>query len=112
MGGKMREKSIFIRLFGDSPKLRVLDFLMSFPKYDYSLTDISKNARIGYSTLMLFWEKDFVKTGLVVETRKVGKARMFKINETNPAIKYLLKLDWALSKYAAHKLIKCQEIVA
>ena len=108
----MEEKSVFIRLFGDSPKLRVLDFLMGFPKYDYSLTDISKNAKIGYSTLMLFWEKDFVKTGLVVETRKVGKARMFKINEKNPAIKYLLKLDWALSKYAVHKLIEPKEVLA
>jgi len=90
----------------------VLDFLMTFLKFDYSLTDIAKNAKIGYSTLMLFWEKDFVSTGLVIETRKVGKARMFKLNEENPAIKHLLKLDWTLSKYAVHKLIKAQEITA
>jgi len=101
-----KEISIFLRVFGNSPKLRVLDFLMSFPRFDYSLTDIAKNAKIGYSTLMLFWKRDFVKTGLVIETRKVGKSRMFQINEKNPAVQQLLKLDWALSKYVINKITK------
>jgi len=97
------EKSIFLMVFGDGPKLRVVDFLMSFPKYDYNLTDIARNSEGGYSTLMLFWP-EFVKTQFVIETRKVGKSRMFKLNEEYPAVKQPLKLDWTLSKYYANNL--------
>ena len=38
----MEEKSSFRIVFGDSPILRVLDFLIVNDDFDYSLTDIAK----------------------------------------------------------------------
>ena len=90
-------ESVFLKITGDSPKLRVLDFLLTFQAFDYSLTDIAKNAEVSYTSLMSFWP-ELVKTGIVKETRKVGKARMFRINEGNPVVKQLLKLQWAVAK--------------
>lgn len=92
----MRE-SIFLKVVGDSPKLRVLDFLLTFQAFDYSLTDIAKNAEVSYTSLMSFWP-EFVKGDIVVETRKVGKARMFKLNEKNSIVIQLLKLQWTIAK--------------
>tara|TARA_Y100000310_G_scaffold336853_1_gene422469 strand:+ start:1636 stop:2025 length:390 start_codon:yes stop_codon:yes gene_type:complete len=85
------EKSIFLRIFGDSPILRVLDFLVTFSMYDYSMTDIAKNADVGYTTLKLFW-KDLVRNEIVVQTRVVGKAKMYKLNGDSEIVKQFLVL--------------------
>jgi len=90
-------ESIFLKVVGNSPKLRVLDFLLTFQTFDYSLTDIAKNSEISYTSLMAFWP-DLVKQGIVIETRKVGKARMFKLNEKSSIVKQLLKLQWTIAK--------------
>jgi len=95
-------KSIFLQVVGDTPKLRILDFLLTFQKFDYSLTEIARNARVSYSNLMLFWP-EFVKTGIVEQTRVVGKAKMFKLNEKNPISQELSRLQWFIAKYIVHK---------
>jgi len=58
------KKSIFLQVYGDNPKLRVMDFLITFQEYDYSMKAIAKNAAIGYTTLKQFWP-GFVKKGIV-----------------------------------------------
>ena len=70
---------------GNTPINRVLNFLVINEDYDYSLTDIAKNAKVGYATLYLFWEK-FEKAGIVKQTRFVGKAKMFVLNKKNPIV--------------------------
>jgi len=47
----MNNKTIFLEIFGDSPILRVLDFLVVNEDFDYSMTDIAVLSGIGYSTL-------------------------------------------------------------
>lgn len=99
---KNSEKSIFLQVVGDTPRLRILDFLLTFQKFDYSLTEISRNAKVSYSNLMLIWPK-LVKTGIVVQTRTVGKSKMFKLNEENPVVHELSRLQWAVGKFIVHK---------
>lgn len=99
---KNLEKSIFLQVVGDTPKLRVMDFLLTFQKFDYSLTEIAKNARVSYSNLMLIWP-DLVKTGIVIQTRAVGKSKMFKLNEKNPITQELSRLQWFIAKFVIHK---------
>lgn len=101
----MKDKSSFLDVIGDSPKLRILDFLLIFRAYDYSLTDIAKNAHVSYSRLMEFWPQ-FISKGIVKETRLVGKARMFKLNESNPVVKQLSKLQWVISQREIRKKIE------
>lgn len=109
----MKEKSIFLSIVGDSPKARVLDFLLMFPKFDYSLTEIAKNSGVGYATLQMFWE-DFVKNKIVVQTRTIGKAKLFKLNEDNSVVKELLSWSWNLTKIAINRKypIKKVEVTA
>ena len=106
---KMRGKSIFLSIVGDSPKARVLDFLLMFPKFDYSLTEIARNAEVGYTTLQMFWE-DFVKNKIVIQTRTIGKAKLFKLNEDNPVVKELLSWSWNLTKLAISRKYPTQKI--
>jgi len=105
----MKEKSIFLSIVGDSPKARILDFLLMFPKFDYSLTDIARNSNVGYSTLQLLWP-DFVKKGIVMQTRTIGKAKLFKLNEENPIVKEMLSWSWNLTKQVVNQEYPFQEV--
>lgn len=87
----MKETTIFREALGDSPVIRVLDFLIEGRGLDYSLSDITENSNIGWTTLHRIWEK-LVQLNIVVPTREVGRAKLFKLNEENPAVKKLINL--------------------
>lgn len=87
----MKETTIFREALGDSPVIRVLDFLIEGRGLDYSLTDIAKNANIGWTTLHRIWDK-LVQFNMVVPTREIGRAKLFKLNEKNLAVEKLIKL--------------------
>ncbi len=91
--------STFIEIFGNSPIIKILDFLITFADFDYPMTEIAKNSGISYSTLQTLWNK-LERNKIVIKTRRVGKSDLFKLNTLNPAVKQLIKLDWNLIKGA------------
>ncbi len=103
-------KSSFLKIYGDSPILRVLDFLITFEDFDYSMKDIAKNSKIGYTTLKLIWN-DLVNRNVVVQTRVVGKAKMFKLNKDNQEIKEFIKLYWMVIDRETDRLLKSKKLV-
>lgn len=107
----MEETSSFLEVMGDYPLNRVLDFLLTFDEFDYSLTEIAENAGVGYSTLMLLWPK-LVENELLTCTRKVGKSNMFMINKKNPIVQDLIKLHWDIAKTEMQKVMMEKEIEA
>lgn len=97
----MEDKSLFVEFFGDYPIIRVLDFLIENNIFDYSKKDICKNANLSWNTLEKFWDK-LEEKDIVSFTRKVGKAKMYKLNSKNPAVEKLIELD----KYLMQKSMK------
>ena len=95
----MKNETIFIEVFGSSPIMKVLDFLITFQLFDYPLTEIARNSGVGYSTLQTFWSR-LEENCIVIKTRRVGKSDLYKLNTNNPAVKQLLKLDWNLIRGA------------
>jgi|SRR3989344_2267466 len=93
----MKSESILVNVFGKSPMIRVIDFLVSYQLYDYSLTEIAKKSGVGYSTLQTFWSH-LEANNIVTKTRRVGKSDLYKLNTENPAVKQLITLDWNLIK--------------
>jgi len=87
----MKETTIFREALGNSPVIRVLDFLIEGRGLDYSLSDIAENANIGWTTLHRIWG-DLVRLKMVKLTREIGRAKLFKLNEENPTIKELIKV--------------------
>ena len=87
----MKETTIFREALGDSPVIRVLDFLIEGRGLDYSLSDIAENSNIGWTTLHRIWGK-MEKLELVIFTREIGRAKLFKLNEENPTVKELIKV--------------------
>ena len=96
MKSKQR-KSFFLQQFGDTPQLRVLDFLIDNQFFDYPMTEIARGSNVSYNSLKIFFNK-FVKSGILIKMRKVGKSEYYKLNVENPFVNNLIKLDWILTK--------------
>jgi hypothetical protein len=97
------DESLFIRELGiKSPMLKVLDFLMDNESFDYSKTDIADGTELSRATLFKVWPK-LEALELIMATRTVGKAKMYRLNKKNPIVKKLMELDDAISEYFALK---------
>ncbi|OGI14894.1 hypothetical protein A3K63_01665 [Candidatus Micrarchaeota archaeon RBG_16_49_10] len=98
------DDSVFVEMMGGYPLIRVLDFLMTFREFDYPLTAIAKNSGVGWSTLHTFFP-NLIKNEFVIETRKVGRAKMYKLNTKNTIIRKLIELDNEMCEIASRELI-------
>ena len=97
-----KEKTIFLQYMGDSPKTRILDFLINGRMFDYNLTDIANKSGVSWSTFKRVWPS-FILQGLVEHTRDIGNAKLFKLNFENPIIEKVLELREQILKEAQIK---------
>jgi hypothetical protein len=88
-------KSVFLKEQGDNPKNRIWSFLIVHSEYDYSMKEIARYSEIGYTTLKKIWN-EFKAQKLVVHTRSIGKAKMYKLNLDNPVVKKFIDFYWAV----------------
>ncbi|PIN86897.1 hypothetical protein COV19_02725 [Candidatus Woesearchaeota archaeon CG10_big_fil_rev_8_21_14_0_10_44_13] len=107
----MEETTIFREAFGDSPVIRVLDFLIEGRNLDYSLTDIAENSGIGWTTLHRIWG-NLEKLKIVKHTRIIGKAKLYRLNMENDAVRKLIKVYDALLVQETEKAPKKKIIVS
>ena len=89
------EKSVFLQEEGNTPKNRIWGFLIVHSEYDYSMKDIARYSSVGYTTLKEAW-KEFREKNIVVETRVVGKAKMYRLNLKNPVVNKFIDYYWAV----------------
>ncbi len=88
----------FLEFLGENPNTRLLEFLITGREFDYSLTDMAENAGIGWSTLHRILPR-LEKQKIVVKTREIGRAKLYKLNQQNKEVKKLIELyDGILKK--------------
>ena len=85
------EPTIFRELFGDTPKIRVLEYLLEGRELDHSIGDIAEGAGINRVTLFRLWP-EIEKSKLAVYTRNIGNPKLFKLNVKNLYVKGLIEL--------------------
>ena len=86
----MKEESIFLDHVGDNPRMRILQYFIEGRDFDYTLTDLL-NAGVSWGTLNTLVPK-LLELGVVIKTRKIGRATLYKINQENVAVKQLIEL--------------------
>ncbi|MBM3233639.1 hypothetical protein FJZ19_00930 [Candidatus Pacearchaeota archaeon] len=97
MGTRNTEESFFLQYLGDNPKMRILDFLMDNFALDFSLPQIAKGSKTAYTTLIDLLPK-LIKQEIIIETRKIGKSKLYKINLDSSIVKSLMAIDLKLSE--------------
>ncbi len=100
---KHTDMSSFVLVMGNTPFIRVIDYFLENRPFDYSKTQIAKNADVGWSTLHGIW-KLLEVTRFVKKTRIVGKSKMYKLNEENPVVRKLIELDAKITEMYADKV--------
>ena len=88
----METKSVFIEFMGDSPTVRVLDYLLTERDLDFSISDMARNAGVGRTTLYRICD-NLIKNMIIIPTRTVGKAKLYKLNKDNVKIQKLIEID-------------------
>jgi len=85
------EKSLFVKLLGNSPYIRLLDFLLTYRGFDYSKREIAENANVPYDTLNSFW-REMISNGIIIKTGRKGRQDVFRLNKENKIVKNLIAL--------------------
>ena len=85
------KRPIFIRMLGDTPKVRILNYLIKYRGLDFSMSDIARNSGVGWATLSRLWPS-LIKLRAIVLTREIGRAKLYKLNEGNSAVKELIEV--------------------
>ena len=86
----MKEKSIFLEYVGNSPRMKIIQYLIEGRDFDYTLTDML-NAQVSWGTLNEI-VPNLAELGIIKITRKIGKATLYKINPQNIAAKQFITL--------------------
>lgn len=96
----VNDVSVLTEVFGSAPLIKVIDFFLTFREFDYSKTQIAEEVEISRITMEKLLPK-LLKVGIIITTRKVGAAQLYKLNVTNPRVKALIEMDIKISAVAA-----------
>ncbi len=102
--------SVFLRLEGNNVKNRIWNFLIVHSEFDYSMKDIARFSDVSYTALKEIW-KEFIKRKIVVNTRNVGKAKMYKLNRENPQVEKFVEYYWSVVNSEVDKQLRIKEKV-
>jgi len=84
-------ETLFRKALGESPKIKVLEFLIEGRELDYSISDIAEGAEIGRTTLFRIWN-DLIKAKMIIPTRQIGNAKLYRLNSENNFIRKLVEI--------------------
>ena len=104
------EKTLFVKFLGDSPKIRVLDMLITGRELDYGISDIAEQSEIGRATFYRMMD-ELLKNKIINQTRKFGNIQLYKLNQDNEFVSGLIRLYDHIAKIATDKEIKRQKLV-
>jgi len=99
---KKEYESILIKTLGDSPKLRIIDFFLDNPLFDFTKKEVIEALGMSKQTFYKYFP-DLEKYGIVKVSRKIGRAKLYKINLEHPLVKMLREYEKKVSLQIAEK---------
>jgi DNA-binding transcriptional ArsR family regulator len=94
--------SLLVKALGYSPKMRIIDILMTNPYFDFSREELVKELGMSKQTLYKNF-KDLEELGIVEVSRRIGRAVMYRINREHPLVKRLDEIVKEMSLQIAEK---------
>jgi len=101
-------ESLFLKFLGNTPQLRLIDFFMDNPLLDFTKKEIMEHTgmakRTFYEYFPIIEKQDIVKIA-----RKIGRAKLYKINKNSDIVKKLRTIERILSMSYLDKEIEFEE---
>ena len=82
--------------FEQSALIKVLDFLLDEWETDFSQADIARETGLNWKTVHLIMPR-LCRAGLVVPTRAISRAKMYRVGTESKAFQGFRKLDRVLN---------------
>ena len=92
----------FEGIFGSTPELKTLQFLIAHSHFDYTKKELAENAGISRQTVYKVL-KLFLKWEIVKETRKIGNVTLYALNKKNKLVESFKKFDNEIINIIAQK---------
>ncbi|MEM1587324.1 MAG: winged helix-turn-helix domain-containing protein [Candidatus Bathyarchaeia archaeon] len=99
---KKEHQSILLKTLGDSPKLRIIDFFLDNLLFDFTKKEVIEALGMSKQTFYKYF-KDIENYRIVEVSRKIGRAKLYKINLGNPMVKMLREYETQLSLQIAEQ---------
>ncbi len=107
----MEERSLLLKLTGEMPLFKIVDFLVENKGMDFTKKDIATGAEIGRASLFNYWP-EIEKKGIVKITRKFGKTKLYTLNSENTIVKKILELELELISHSIDNQVTEKKIKA
>lgn len=92
--------SLLLRAYGSSPQMKIIDYLMDFPRNDFTQKEIIEALGMSKTTFYKYFD-NLVDFGMIKVNRKIANAKLYAINTDSPIIKNIKKnVDYISEKIA------------
>lgn len=98
-------QSILAKALGNSPKLRIIDFFLDNPLSDFTKKEIIEALGMSKQTFYKYFP-ELEELGIVRVSRKIGKAKLYKLNLKHPLVNMLREYERKVSLQIAKKEAK------
>ena len=88
----MKDPTVFIEFMGDSPTVRIIDFLVGNLPLDASKEEIIRKTGVSRTSFFAVWQR-FERYGVVKRTRTVGRSAMFALDPKSPIAQRFMQLS-------------------
>ena len=92
----MSNKSILLGVFGSTPQLRLVDFFLDNPRFDFTRGEIVAALGMAKRTLARHLP-ELLDSGVVEVSRKMGRAELYRLNSDSDVVVGLRKLEDSLA---------------
>ncbi|MCD6154959.1 MAG: winged helix-turn-helix transcriptional regulator [Candidatus Verstraetearchaeota archaeon] len=99
---KKKYESILIKTLGNSPKLRIIDFFLDNPSFDFTKKEVIEALGMSKQTFYKYFP-DLEKYEIIKVSRRIGRAKLYKINLKHPLVEMLREYERKISLKMAEK---------
>ena len=93
---KKEYESILLRMLGNSPRMRIVDFFLDNPLFDFTKKEVIEALGMSKRTFYKYFP-DIEEDGVVRVSRRIGRAKLYKVNPENLLVGELRELVRARS---------------
>ena len=101
----MIQKTAFRIVFGDSPIIKIIDFLIDNQEFDYDKKELAEETDINSATLDKILQ-EISNLGILIETNE-----RYKLNLKNQVVRKLIEMDNIVSQQMIEKELENQKAV-
>jgi len=92
--------SLLLRAYGSSPQMKILDYLLDFPRNDFTQKEIIEALGMSKTTFYKYFD-NLLEFGMIRINRKIAKAKLYSINLSNPIVQSMKNnVDYISEKIA------------